>query len=345
MSSQMASNQPSSSKNHIQTIAIVGATGQMGKHIIRGLLKNNKHQITALHRAGSNTDFPPSVKGALIDYSDPTTIVSALQGIDALVITMSVTAPPDQQSILIRAAAQAGVKWIMPNEWGVGKDEKLGKDIFIGPKLAGYRKEIEDLGVSSWVGVACGFWYEYSLGAGINFYGFDFGNREVVFFDEGEEKISTSTWPLAGQAAANLLGLKILPDAPGAGNGEGDGDVTLSQFRNRHVHVSSFEVSQKDIFESVKRVTGTTEGDWNIRHEDSKTRYEGAVKAMQGGDRMGFGRAMYTRVFYPTGEGNHEAKSDNWLLQPLPKENLDDYTRLGIERFEAGGAGGSVAKD
>ncbi len=53
---------------------------------------------------------------------------------------------------------------------------------------------IEEIGKSSYVAVVTGFWYEYSLAMPPN-YGFDFVNRAVTLFDEGETKISTSTWP------------------------------------------------------------------------------------------------------------------------------------------------------
>ena len=56
------------------------------------------------------------------------------------------------------------------------------------------RKLIEEIGKSSYIGLVTGFWYEYSLAIPPN-YGFNFANHTVTFFDEGETKISTSTWP------------------------------------------------------------------------------------------------------------------------------------------------------
>ena len=56
------------------------------------------------------------------------------------------------------------------------------------------RKLIEEIGKSSYIAVVTGFWYEYSLAIPPN-YGFNFANRTVTLFDEGETKISTSTWP------------------------------------------------------------------------------------------------------------------------------------------------------
>jgi hypothetical protein len=93
--------------------------------------------------------------------------VEALKGQDVLIITMNVLAAPDSSKKLIKAAADAGVPWILPNEWGSdASNPEAGADVMIyAPKKAD-REYIEELGVSSWIGIACGFWYEFSLGGG-----------------------------------------------------------------------------------------------------------------------------------------------------------------------------------
>jgi hypothetical protein len=56
------------------------------------------------------------------------------------------------------------------------------------------RKAIADLGKNSYIAVSTGFWCEWSLAIPAGF-GIDFANGSVTLFDEGETKISTSTWP------------------------------------------------------------------------------------------------------------------------------------------------------
>lgn len=56
------------------------------------------------------------------------------------------------------------------------------------------RKLIADVGKSSYIAVVTGFWYEFSLANPSN-YGFNFVDRTVTLYDEGDTKISTSTWP------------------------------------------------------------------------------------------------------------------------------------------------------
>ena len=245
---------------------------------------------------------------------------------------MAVTAPPDQQAKLVEAAAEAKVPWVLPNEFGGdGLNKELGRDIILGPMKEKVRDQIESLGVSSWIGVACGFWYEYSLGGGPYRYGFDFKKREVTFFDDGTTRLNTSTWPQTGRSVANLLALKVLPED------ENDKSPCLAQFKNKFVYVSSFTISQKEMFESVLRVTGEKASDWKVTHVSVKDRYAEGVKEFQSGNLAGFAQALYSRNFFPDGAGDFGALRglDNEKLG-LPKEELDEYTKIGVGLAESG---------
>lgn len=262
-----------------------------------------------------------------VDYSDPVSLSTALLGHDALIITMSTSAPLDQQTKLIDAAAAADVPWVLPNEYGYPKTHRgLAADIPIGAKSAAYRARIEELGRSAWLGITCGFWYEYSLAAGARFYGFDLNKRRVTFFDDGNTRINTSTWPQCGRAVARLLSLKVLPDD------ERDASPCLARYRDRFVCVSSFRVSQREMLESVMRVTGTEVRDWEIGYEASVERYKAGVEEMRKGNREGFAQLMYTRLFYQDGCGDFESSEGllNGVLG-LPVEDLDEFTRIAVE--------------
>lgn len=95
------------------------------------LLKTGKHTVTALTRDASQK-FPEGVISKVIDYSQPETLVEPLQNQDALVITLGGLAPEGTELALIKAAGEAGVKWIMPNEWCPDTtNEALVKDVFV----------------------------------------------------------------------------------------------------------------------------------------------------------------------------------------------------------------------
>ncbi|SLM40110.1 NmrA-like domain [Lasallia pustulata] len=312
--------------NYIKKVAIVGAGGNSGIYMTEALLKTGKHTVTAITRVDSNSTLPEGVQVKKVDYGNHSSIVEALQGQDALIITMGVMAPPDQESKLIQAAADASVPWVLPNAWSPDTaNEALVKDVFPFQKGPMTRGLITKLGKSSFIAVETGFWYEWSLAISAA-YGFDFANRAVTLFDDGETKISTSTWPQVGRAVASLLSLPIHPEGQ-------DEDRCLDRFKNKMVYVSSFTVSQKDMLDSVLRVTQTSLEDWKVTKEPVEKRYTQGIEAMQKGDRTGFAKMMYSRVFYPDGCGNFDKTrgTSNDLLR-LPKEDLDEATKAAIQR-------------
>jgi hypothetical protein len=256
-----------------------------------------------------------------VNYDDPATLVEALKGQEALIITMAVTAPPDSQEKLIEAAAAANVAFVLPNTWGIDSDNaEMGKDTFIAKAQLAAREKIEKLGKSAWIGVTCGFWYEYSLAAGDVSYGFDFQTKTVTLYDEGKVRMNTSTWPQCGRAVAKLLALPLHSD---------DGSPCLNDYKNKTVYISSFNIGQRDMLESVERVTGEK---WEVKYQPVKERYAEGVKEFQGGSRSGFGKLLYARPFYPDGSGEFEKTHglQNDVLG-LPKEDLDEYTKIAFD--------------
>ena len=210
----------------------------------------------------------PEPSGVLIkhiNYAESSTLVAALRGQDVLIYSLSVLAT-DEADRLIKAAAEAQVPWILPNEFGYNSDnDAVNKDTLTGFPKQAQRKLIEELGKSAWVGMASGYWYEYSLSVGGWSFGFDVKNKEATFYDQGDVKIHTSTWPQIGREAASLLSLPITSN---------DASVTtLSSFRNKFAFISSFYVNQQDIFESLLRVTNTTGDEWKISHQPSAARF------------------------------------------------------------------------
>lgn len=175
--------------------------------------------------------------------------------------------------------------------------------------------------------MSCGFWYEWSIAIPPS-WGFDFANKAVTFVDDGETKISTSTWPQVGRAVAAILSLPI----KAASDGD-DAEASLESLRDTCIYVNSFTVSQRDMLDSVLRVTGDDESAWTITREPAEERFAKAREEMIGGSREGFVKAMYTRVFFQDGVGNFEKARGvaNGLLG-LPKEDIDVATAAGIER-------------
>nr|POE94397.1 hypothetical protein CFP56_16637 [Quercus suber] len=309
------------------------------------LLKNGKHTVTAVTRFDSTTELPDGVLTKKVDYAKPETLVDALKGQDALVVTLGGLVPKETSDTIVHAAGEAGVPWIFPNEWSPDTaNEALTRDVapfqsksrlrlfpepaedWLTPVVAvTTRKAISELGKSNFISVATGFWYEWSLAIPAAF-GIDFAKRAVTFYDDGETRISTSTWPQVGRGVAALLSLPIKPEGSNK-------EACLEALKNKVVYLNSFTVSQKEMFASALRVTGTTEADWITTNEPSHERYAAGIAAIKQGQRIGFAKMMYTRVFYPDGCGDfeHNKGTLNEVLG-LPKEDLDEATQRAFDR-------------
>lgn len=208
-------------------------------------------------------------------------------------------------------------------------NESLGADTFLGPPRIADRALIEKLGMS-WIGVVGGFWYQFSLALPLA-YGFDIPNRSVTFYDDGASRFTTSTWDQYAHTVARLMSLKVYPDD------EKDTSPTLSgNFSNKFAHLKSFRLSQKDIFESLKRVTGTSDADWKVTHEPSDKRYAKGMEDFKVSPGPNpYMTLLYARTLYPNGDGDLESKFTlaNDILG-LPKEDLDACTEDAVKRSQ-----------
>ena len=79
----------------------------------KALLETGKHIITAITRVDSQNKLPDGVIPKRINYAKPETLVEALRGQDALVITLSGRSTIQEvEEKLVKAAAEAGVPWV-----------------------------------------------------------------------------------------------------------------------------------------------------------------------------------------------------------------------------------------
>jgi hypothetical protein len=89
-----------------------------------------------------------------------------------------------------------------------------------------------------------------------------------------------------------------------------------------------------EMFESVKRVTRTSDEDWNITHESSEERWKDGFAAVMKGNFGQFTKMLYSRMYFRNGGGDYEPL-DNKSLS-LPVEDLDQYTAIGVHMGENG---------
>ncbi|KAF5557188.1 hypothetical protein FPHYL_7777 [Fusarium phyllophilum] len=295
--------QPAGFSNRIKRVAIVRAGGRQGAQITEQLLKTGKHTITALTRIGSTSKLPHNVKAILVNYEDEESLASALQDQQLLVITLAVTVDPEVHHRIVRAAGKAGIRYIIPNIYAANvviENQGAVDDFFPAAPPINLLKEIERVGVSSWILLVGGVWFDYSLPSGESFLGFDIDNRKATLFDGDEAKINTSTLAQFGRTAAAIASLKELL------NDEDDKSPTIRQFKNN----------------------------WEINYESSADRIENGKAMGRSGNIMGLVQAYYSFIFSPEGQKLRTQDRLHNELLGLPEEDLDGVVSACVENAE-----------
>jgi uncharacterized protein YbjT (DUF2867 family) len=292
-------------------IAIVGASGNLGKPTLKALLSKGAHTITVIQRSESTSEFPREVVVKKGSFTDESFLVETLEGQDVLLVIVPI---PNMElgGLFIRAAAKAGVPYILPTEFGVDTPKVENEHSMMGPKIA-RRRLIEELGVSSWIAVIVNFWLDANVKSGL--WGVDVKGRKAEILKGADAKISTTTVSRSGEAIAVLLSL---PEAE------------LAQYRNKSYYYSSFELSQRDIFEAIKRATGTKDIDWEITEKDAAQVIQECDLKIRNGDGYAEWYRLFVKFFQGMQGSNYEDKSVDLREYGLPNENLDEVIKWAI---------------
>ncbi|KAI1128299.1 NAD(P)-binding protein [Nemania abortiva] len=291
------------SEKTIRNVTLIGANGTVGAPILSALLATG-HNTTVLTRPGSSANFPSAVTVHVGDYNDENFVVPNLKGQDVLILALGYTAH-DVQIPLIKAAAKAGVPYIVPCEFGSDPTHsKMNAETHLMSTKAPYRKLIEDLGVSSWIGVVNNPWVEFSIRLGL--YGIDLKKKSAALYDDGNVKGNFTTLTRVGESLASLL---ALPDAE------------LSKYKNEFVYFSSFYVSQRDFLASAMRATGTTEKDWSITSVSSDQVLQAAREPSA--DITTRMMTLFALVFKEGYGGDYNSKVVDYGKLGLAPEDLD----------------------
>lgn len=296
---------------------MVGATGTIGSVTLASLLQKNIHAITAISRAASSAKFPDSVKVQKGDYNDESFLISALQGQDVLILQVSFDPEAMASQItLIKAAAKAGVKWVLPTEFGSDPYAPLAKEFPILSQKKEYRDLIESLGMS-WIAVANNPWFDWSLKGGL--WGIDIAQKKATLYDVDDAKFNTTTLQQTAAGVANLLSLP---------------DETLDQYKNKPVYLKSFRVNQREILDSVLRATAAKENEWEIKNADANQSIDRWMQEAAKGDLRAFQLAFYVAHMQKGRGGDYDAKAiKDMEVLGMEEQNLDEVVEAVVEEL------------
>ncbi|TVY76252.1 Isoflavone reductase-like protein IRL [Fusarium oxysporum f. sp. cubense] len=233
-------------------IVITGGSGQLGKPTIDALLELGTHTITAIQRPEAASTFPVGITVKKGNLRDEAFLTEVLKGQDVLVLMPPLAQLVELQEPAIRAAANAGVPYILPSEFG---PDPFAVQLVEENELLIAKKRIRDLiesiGISSWISIAVGPWLDAGLNQGL--WGIEPKTRKATIWRGADAKVNTATISHTAEAVAAVLSL---PEAE------------LAKYKNKAVYTPSFHLTQREILDAVQRATGTTDADWDIKTRD-----------------------------------------------------------------------------
>ncbi|KAF2115877.1 hypothetical protein BDV96DRAFT_545701 [Lophiotrema nucula] len=191
--------------SEIKSVAIAGASGTLGPHVLKALI-DAKFQVKILTRSKKPGEFDAGVDVVEVDFTSVESLTAALKGIDAVVSTVAGMAIKTQ-TVLIDAATVAGVKRFIPSEYGsVTTNPKveafpLYENVF---QIKHHLQEKANSGQLTWTVLACGAFLEFLFAAGAAGL-LDFADRKATLFDEGDNRLSSTSLATAGKAIAGIL--------------------------------------------------------------------------------------------------------------------------------------------
>ncbi|KAF5000288.1 hypothetical protein FGRMN_1920 [Fusarium graminum] len=289
-------------------IAIIGLSGQVGTPTVKELLAQGIHTITAVQRLESTSTFPHEVIVKNGDLNDESFLVSAFHGQDVVVLMPPIPHIISVQEPAVRAAAKAGVPYIFPSEFGPDPfASRLIEENQLLQNKKRIRDLIEDLGVSSWISITVGPFLDMNIKSGL--WGFDIENRKATIWTGAVGKVNATSVANTGYATAAVLSLP---------------EEDLARYRNKAFYVPSFHLTQRELLEAVQKATGTTEKDWEVKHQEIQDAFEDCNAKIQQGDDVAPFAKFFVTHFQEGNGGDFQHKIVIDDVEKLHKIGLGD---------------------
>ncbi|KAJ5963694.1 uncharacterized protein N7479_003570 [Penicillium vulpinum] len=219
----------------IRNVALLGK-GWLGSAILEQLV-NSGFQVTVLSRTARSADEPPaSIKTLQVDYSSIDSLVSALQGQDAVVSTVGSSGISAQKTV-IDASIQAGVRRFIPSDFGALTTRPGGESLPLNALWIEIQKYLKEKALSGQI--------EYTLFAVGPFLEFvmsmpfltDLQTQTAPLYDNGMHTFSSTSVSSVGKAVAGAL-----KNAPAT--------------KNRLVSVHDIVLTQNKVLDLAKKYSG-----------------------------------------------------------------------------------------
>lgn len=224
----------------IKTVALAGGTGNLGGPIIASLLSSG-FEVTVLTRnesSGKPDSLPAQVKKLQVDYASHDSLVSALQGIDAVVSLLNGPALNFQPG-LVEAAIEAGVSRFLPSEFGANTYKPKTAEIPVFRGKVAFQSwlntKIDQNPAFSYSSIFHGPLFEFCLARWLLG---DVKNRQMTIYDGGDNRFSTTCLSDLGTVVAGVL-------------------KHPEETKNRAIFVQGANLSQNELLLKAEKITGT----------------------------------------------------------------------------------------
>ncbi|KAF4464300.1 oxidoreductase [Fusarium albosuccineum] len=283
----------------IKSVAHAGAAGSLGVEVLKALVEAG-FAVRVLSRQSGKVPAPfaSQVKEVVVDYNDPASLKSALEGVNAVVSTLGAPAVGQQQRALVDAAVDAGVQRFIPSNFGCDQQNPLTRQL---PVFA-EKVKTEDYLVEKAAQSSLSYTFIYN-----NLFldwGFSHGSlanakeKKVTLYNGGDLAVSVTR---LATVAKGVVGVLKNPEAT----------------KNRSVRIEDGKISFKTIAAIAQEaVTGA----WTIDEKDTNALKDASDKALAAGTLDG-----WVWFFYILQGGTNAAYGPSF-------ENIDNDV-LGLARL------------
>lgn len=279
----------------IKTVALAGASGNLGPAILNALLAAGTFDVTILTREGSNAKFPPGAKVVSVNYSSKESLTNAFRGQDAVVSTIAMAALTSQTD-MIDAAIAAGVKRFLPSEFGSNTYNPKARPlpVFHGKLVIQdyLEKKSKETSLTYTPIVTSGF-FDWGLKAGLFI---NFKEHKATLYDGGDRPFSVTRLAAIGTAVVGVL-------------------QHPEETENRPVFVHEAVVTQNQLVNIAKDADPSKK--WEIQNVDTEKLEMETYEALAGPAEKRNPHLYYNflfRAIFGEGYGGELTEVDNELL-------------------------------
>ncbi|KAJ5154579.1 uncharacterized protein N7500_010018 [Penicillium coprophilum] len=259
---------------YLKHVAIIGASGSIGKIILDGLVASSHFEITVISRKDSEATFPSGITVLRAEYSD-LGLEAAFKGQDVVISAVGASAFGEQKKF-VDAAIRAGVKRFIPSEFSANSQNDAVLQLL--PLFRQKKELIEYLKIKeadglTWTGIASSGLFDWGLANG--FLGFDFASHTATIWDGGDKSFTLTNQKALGEAVASVL-------------------LHPHETENQFLFIASVETTQKDILAALEEKSGVG---WIVNRTTTDIQVGEGVKKLAAGDFNGALALVRATVF------------------------------------------------